>query len=210
MPDAPRVRRYVALLRANTRGRRGMFAVVVAALVAGSGVQVASPLVVRTFLDLARTGVAVERLVGVAALFIGVAVAGSALEIVRSHAGAVLAWHATNNLRRRLFRHVIDLGHSFFARAAPGNLLERVDGDVARLGRLLSGLLPELAANLLMTAGIVFVLLFEDWRVGAAVAAFAVVGVVVVDRVRRRASIRPPRLWSAARWRSFCAGAPGW
>lgn len=67
-----------------------MFAVVVAALVTGAGVQVASPLVVRTFLDLARTGVAVERLVAVAALFIGVAVAGSALEIVRSHAGAVL------------------------------------------------------------------------------------------------------------------------
>ena len=178
------IARYVTLLRTQTRGRRGMFAVVVAALVAGSGVQVASPLVVRTFLDLARTGVAVERLVAVAALFTGVAVAGSALEIVRSHAGAVLAWHAMNNLRRRLLRHVIDLGHSFFARSAPGNLLERVDGDVAKLGRLLSDLLPELAANLLMTAGIVVVLLFEDWRVGAAVAAFAVVGVVVVDRVR--------------------------
>ena len=161
-----------------------MFAVVVAALVAGAGVQVASPLVVRAFLDLTRTGAAVEQLVGVAALFVGVAVAGSALEIVRSHAGAVLAWHAMNNLRRRLFRHVIDLGHSFFARTAPGNLLERVDGDVARLGRLLSDLLPELAANLLMTAGIAVVLLFEDWRVGVAVAAFAVVGVVVVDRVR--------------------------
>ena len=161
-----------------------MFAVVVAALVAGAGVQVASPLVVRTFLDLARTGAAVEQLVGVAALFVGVAVAGSALEVVRSHVGAVLAWHAMNNLRRRLFRHVIDLGHSFFARTAPGTLLERIDGDVAKLGRLLSDLLPELAANLLMTAGIAVVLLFEDWRVGVAVAAFAVVGVVVVDRVR--------------------------
>lgn len=179
-----RVARYVALLRAHTRGRRGMFAVVVAALVAGAGVQVASPLVVRAFLDLARAGAAVERLTAVAALFVGVAVAGSALEVVRSHAGAVLAWHAMNNLRHRLFRHVIDLGHSFFARTAPGNLLERVDGDVAKLGRLLSDLLPELAANLLMTAGIAVVLLSEDWRVGAAVAAFAVVGVVAVDRVR--------------------------
>ena len=146
--------------------------------------QVASPLVVRAFLDLARAGAAVERLVAVAALFIGVAVAGPALEIVRSHAGAVLAWQAMNDLRRRLFRHSIDLGHPFFARSAPGNLLERIDGDVARLGRPLSDLLPELAANLLMTAGIVVVLLFEDWRVGAAVASFAVVGVVGVDRVR--------------------------
>ena len=176
--------RYVALLRTHTRGRRGRFAVVVAALVAGAGVQVASPLVVRAFLDLARTGAAVEQLVRVAALFIGVAVAGSALEVVRSHAGAVLAWHAMNALRHRLFRHAIDLGHSFFARSSPGNLLERIDGDVAKLGRLLSDLLPELAANLLMTAGIAVVLLFEDWRVGAAVAAFAVVGVVAVDRVR--------------------------
>ena len=161
-----------------------MFAVVVAALVAGAGVQVASPLVVRAFLDLARAGAAVDRLVAVAALFIGAALAGSALEVVRSHAGAVLAWHAMNALRHRLFRHVIDLGHSFFARSAPGSLLERIDGDVAKLGRLLSDLLPELAANLLMAAGIVVVLLFEDWRVGAAVAAFAVVGVVAVDRVR--------------------------
>ena len=161
-----------------------MFAVAVAALVAGAGMQVASPLVVRAFLDLARAGAAVERLVGAAALFIGVALVGSALEVVRSHAGAVLAWQAMNDLRHRLFRHVIDLGHSFFARSAPGSLLERVDGDVARLGRLLSDLLPELAANLLTAAGIVVVLLFEDWRVGAAVAAFAVVGAVVVDRVR--------------------------
>ncbi|MDE0024607.1 MAG: ABC transporter transmembrane domain-containing protein [Spirochaetaceae bacterium] len=161
-----------------------MFGVVVAALVAGAGAQVASPLVVRAFLDLARTGAAVDRLVAVAALFVGVAVAGSALEVLRSHAGAVLAWHAMNALRHRLFRHTIDLGHSFFARTAPGSLLERIDGDVARLGSLLSDLLPELAANLLMTAGIAVVLLFEDWRVGAAVAAFAVVGAVAVDRVR--------------------------
>ena len=114
-----------------------MFGVVVAALVAGAGAQVASPLVVRAFLDLARTGAAVDRLVAVAALFVGVAVAGSALEVLRSHAGAVLAWHAMNALRHRLFRHTIDLGHSFFARTAPGSLLERMiemqDGDI-RLG----------------------------------------------------------------------------
>ena len=176
--------RYVALVRAHTRGRQGWFAVVAAALVAGSGLQVASPLVVRAFLDLAQAGVAVERLVGMAALFIGVAVAGSGLEIVRSHAGTVLAWQAMNSLRHTLFRHTVDLAHSFFARSTSGTLLERIDGDVARLGRLLSDLLAELAANLLMTAGIVVVLLFEDWRVGVAVAAFAVVGVVVVDRVR--------------------------
>ena len=176
--------RYVALVRGHTRGRGGWFAVVVAALVAGAGLQVASPLVVRAFLDLAQAGAAVERLVGVAVLFIGVAVAGSGLEIVRSHAGAVLAWQAMNSLRRMLFLHTVDLGHSFFARSTPGTLLERIDGDVARLGRLLSDLLPELAANLLMTGGIVVVLLLEDWRVGVAVAAFAVVGAVVVDRVR--------------------------
>ena len=46
-----------------------------------------------------------------------------------------------------------------------------------------------------MTAGIVVVLLFEDWRVGAAVAAFAVVGVVVVDRVR---ALGVPRCRSSA------------
>ena len=178
------IARYVTLLRAHARGRPAVFAVMVAALIAGAGVQVASPLVVRAFLDLAQAGAGVERLAGVAALFIGIAVAGAALEIVRSHAGAVLAWQAMNSLRRRLFRHAIDLGHSFFARSAPGNLLERVDGDVAKLGRLLSDLLPELATNLLMAAGIVVVLWFEDWRVGAAVAAFAVVGAVVVDRVR--------------------------
>lgn len=176
--------RYLTLLRAHAGGRPAVFAVMVAALIAGAGMQVASPLVARAFLDLAQAGAGVERLAGVAALFIGIAVAGAALEIVRSHAGAVLAWQAMNSLRRRLFRHAIDLGHSFFARSAPGNLLERVDGDVAKLGRLLSDLLPELATNLLMAAGIVVVLWFEDWRVGAAVAAFAVVGAVVVDRVR--------------------------
>ena len=170
--------RYVALVRAHTRGRRGIFAVLVATLAAGAGVQVASPLVVREFLDLARAGAAVERLMGVAALFIGVALTGSALEVARS----VLAWQAMNNLRRELFRHTVDLGHSFFSRSTAGTLLERIDGDAAKLGRLLSDLLPELAANLLMTAGIV-VLLFEDWRVGVAVAAFAVVGALVVDRV---------------------------
>ena len=182
--SGPGLVRYVALVRVHTRGRRGWFAVVVGALVAGSGLQVASPLVVRAFLDLAQAGAAVERLVGVAALFTGVAVAGSGLEIVRSHAGTVLAWQAMNSLRRTLFRHTVDLGPSFFARSTPGTLLERIDGDVAKLGRLLSDLLAELAANLLMTGGIVVVLLFEEWRVGVAVAAFAVVGAVVVDRVR--------------------------
>ena len=176
--------RYPAVVRAHTRCRRGMFMVVVAALVAGAGVQVASPLVVQAFLDLAQAGAALERLLRVAVLFICVALAGSALDIVRSHAGTVLAWQAMNSLRRTLFRHTVDLGHSFFARSSPGTLLERIDGDVAKLGRLLSDLLMELVANLLMTAGVIVVLLFEDWRVGVAVAAFAVVGALVVDRVR--------------------------
>ena len=176
--------RYVTLVLAHTRGKGGTFLVVVATLAAGAGVQVASPLVVRAFLDLAQAGAAVERLLRTAALFVGVALAGSALDVVRSYAGNVLAWQAMNSLRRRLFRHTVDLGLSFFTRSPAGMLLERIDGDVAKLGRLLSDLLLELVANLLMTAGIVVVLLFEDWRVGVAVAAFAMVGMVVIDRVR--------------------------
>ena len=122
-------------------------------------------------------------------------------------------------VRRELFRHTVDLGHSFatrFSRSTAGTLLERIDGDAAKLGRLLSDLLPELVANLLMTTGIVVVLLFEDWRVGVAVAAFAVVGALVVDRVRAlgvprfvrsRAGDTPRRDLGARAGRPASAGA---
>ena len=168
----------------HTRGKRGVFIVVITALVAGAAVRIISPQVVRTFFDRAEAGATAEQLLRTAALFIGVAVAGLVLDVLRSYAGNLVGWHAMNSLRRGLFRHTIDLGLSFFTRSTPGTLLERVDGDVGKLGRLLSDLLLALVANLLMTIGIIVVLLFEDWRIGVAVAAFAVVGVVVFDRVR--------------------------
>jgi ABC-type branched-subunit amino acid transport system ATPase component len=172
-------------------------------LVAGTAVQLASPLIIRAFIDTATQGGAdasLERLWMLAGLFIVVTLLAQALQIGSTYFSEQLGWSATNRMRQDLAEHALRLDMAFHTAKSPGELIERVDGDVAALAAFFSQFILQIIGGALLLAGILVVLYLQDWRIGALLTGFAVVAGLVLHAIRRIAGGRWERLreaWSA-------------
>jgi hypothetical protein len=69
-----------------------------------------------------------------------------------------VAWIATNGLRIDLTRHVLALDMSFHNAHTPGELLQRIDGDVDRLANFFSQFLLQIISGALLTIGVLVLL----------------------------------------------------
>src|SRR5919199_831212 len=93
------------------------------------------------------------RLVAIAAAYIALALAAQALSVAATYGAARLAWAAGNDLRARLARHVLGLDLSFHGAHPPGELIERVDGDVTALSRFLASFALRVVGSALTLLG---------------------------------------------------------
>lgn len=160
-----------------------------AALILGHiGLQLVNPQIVRTFIDTAQAGGALGKLTGAALLFLGVAVAGQVASLAVAYLGQNVAWTATNALRLDLTLHCLRLDMPFHKAHTPGELIERIDGDVTELANFFSQLVIRLLGNGLLVLGVLLLLFREDWRVGLAAAIYVLLVVALLRRVQRLAS----------------------
>ena len=175
-------RALVRLLRPHAR-RWAALAVLVAA---SSLLLLAGPLVIRRIVDGATGDATTGGLQRLALLFLGIVVVGQIVEIVVVRAATVGAWRTTNQLRLDMTSHVLGLDHEFHRRHTPGELIQRVDGDVTSVSDLLGRVVPKALGAALLIAGMVVVVAVIDWRVGIGMAVYvaAAVGLVLVLRER--------------------------
>jgi ATP-binding cassette, subfamily B, bacterial len=176
-------RPLAALLR-PMRGRVALFAVVLAA---GSALPLAGPQLLRAFIDRAVAGRPPAVLAGIAGAYIAVALAGQALAVAAAYGAARLAWAAANELRAELAAHALGQDLSFHGAHPPGELIERVDGDVTSVSEFLSSFAPNVVGNGLTLVGVLVVVTVEDWRAGLALLGFAAAATTVVVRLRNAA-----------------------
>jgi ABC-type multidrug transport system fused ATPase/permease subunit len=101
-----------------------------------------------------------------------------------TYLGEKVAWTATNALRAELAWHCLNLDMSFHNHHTPGELIERIDGDVTQLAKFFSEFVIMLVGNLLLLGGILVVMFLEDWRVGLAFSIYAVVTLLILNRLR--------------------------
>jgi ATP-binding cassette, subfamily B, bacterial len=188
---------YAALLAQYIRPQIGTFALLVILVLTGIGFQLVNPLIVRSFLDAAESRAPLNELFGSAALFIGVALVTQAVMLAATYTSENVAWTATNMLRADLALHCLKLDMSFHKKYKPGELIERVDGDVNQLANFFSQLLVQLTGNLLLIGGVVILLALLDLRLGLAMAAIAAAGLFIVNYLNRRAVPRWERLREA-------------
>ena len=155
-------------------------------LILGSiSLQLINPQLVRRFLDAAEMGRTLDELVTTAVLFTGIALVAQLIMLAGTYIGEIVAWTATNDLRADLALHCLKLDMSFHNTHKPGELIERVDGDVNQLANFFSQLIIQLASNLLLVIGVLVLLWLEDWRVGATVTAVAIIGLGILSQLNR-------------------------
>jgi ABC-type multidrug transport system fused ATPase/permease subunit len=138
----------------------------------------------RFFIDTAISGEAVRILVWAALSFIGIALIQQVVGVSATYVGENVAWTATNALRAELASHCLTLDMSFHNNSSPGELIERIDGDVTELSNFFSQLVIRVLGNILLMMGILGAMLFEDWRVGLAFSIFATLTLVALNAVR--------------------------
>lgn len=154
------------------------------ALLGSIGLQILNPQLLGYFIDTATTGGSTQSLLTAALLFMGVALLTQILTVTATYFGENVAWTATNALRTDLVEHSLQLDLSFHKSHTPGELLERVDGDVTMLSRFFSQLVIHVLGNALLLGGILIVLFLEDWRAGLSLSIFSLVALSLLLSLR--------------------------
>ena len=173
------------MLRHYLRRRRGRVALLGALLLAGSGAQSLNPLIVRHVLDAALAGAALNTLVLWALAFIASATAAQAISVLATYLSVRIGWQATNALRVDLLRHTVALDQRFHNAHTPGEMIERVDGDVTLLSNYFSEFVVQILGSILVIVVLLVVILLQDWRVGAIFGGFVVVSWALLLSLRR-------------------------
>jgi ATP-binding cassette subfamily B protein/ATP-binding cassette subfamily C protein len=159
---------YWDLLGPYLTRQRGQFWLLTGLLLSSIGLQIINPQIMRRFIDAALEGETVERLIVTAVAYIGIALFQQAVAVSATYVGENVAWNATNALRAELARHCLHLDMSFHNDTSPGELIERIDGDVMELSNFFSQLVVRVIGNLVLMAGICVTLVIEEWHVGLA------------------------------------------
>jgi len=175
---------YWDLLAKYIKHQKGRFALLTILLLSAIGLQVLNPQIMRFFIDATQTSAETRVLVIAALVFISIAIIQQIFGVSATYIGEIVAWSATNALRADLAQHCLGLDMSYHNNASPGELIERIDGDVTELSNFFSQLVIRVFGNLLLMIGILIALLLEDWRIGLAFAVFAFVTLIVLNAVR--------------------------
>jgi ATP-binding cassette, subfamily B, bacterial len=152
-------------------------------LLFGIGLQLVNPQILRSFIDSAMSGKPLDLLTRMALIFIGVAVAQQLVGVLVVYITENLGWATTNDLRLELARYCLGLDMSFHTAHTPGEMIERIDGDVMALSNFFSQFIQQVFGNILLVLGILLVLLRENWRISLPLAIFVALTAGVLLRL---------------------------
>lgn len=175
---------YWDLLSQHIRPQKGRFILLSILLFGSIGLRIFAPQIMRTFIDSALAGEALRTLTNTALAFIGVALLQQVIAVSVTYVGENVAWTATNALRAELAWHALNLDMRFHNDHSPGELIERIDGDVTELATFFSQFALNLVSNGLLLLGILIALFVEDWRAGLGFTVYAIATIWILGRLK--------------------------
>jgi len=176
---------YRATLSTYLRPHRGRVVVLALLLLGSIGLQLVIPLILRDFIDTALAGSAVAGLTTAGIAYLVAGILNQLLDAGASYLGADIGWSATNRLREELTSHLFSLDMGFHNDTTPGEMIERVDGDVTAISEFISRFLVRLIAAGVLLAGVVIVCWFESPVMGLTITLYVVAVVLFLIRLRK-------------------------
>ncbi|HLJ35592.1 MAG TPA: ABC transporter ATP-binding protein [Ktedonobacteraceae bacterium] len=181
------IKRYILLLSKYLRPLKLRTTLLAIVLLCGIALQLLDPQILAYFIDTALAGGATITLLLAGLLFILVALANQGVMVVQTYLSQYIAWTATNQLRTDLLAHCLSLDMSFHKARTPGEMIERIDGDVDALSNFFSQFAISLLTSLLLVIAVLFLLWRIDWRVGLALMLFSIGTFLLLMYLRNRA-----------------------
>jgi ATP-binding cassette subfamily B protein/ATP-binding cassette subfamily C protein len=154
-------------------------------LLGSIALQVINPQIIGSFIDAATSGKTQQKLVGAAVAFMAIAILIQALSVIATYLSETIAWSATNALRLDLAHHCLHLDLTFHKTHTPGELLERIDGDVNALSRFFSQMVIHILGNILLLVGMLIVLWWENPLAGISLTLFSLSALTVLLSLHR-------------------------
>lgn len=142
------------------------------------------PQILKTFIQSAIAGKPLFLLINIALLFFGAAVGEQIVSVVEVFVAGRLGWVVTNTLRKDLTLHCLRLDPSFFSTYTPGELIERVDGDISSLNDLFSRFVVYVVGNIILLVGIVVAIFFVSAIIGITLALFSFLTLIILNTLR--------------------------
>ncbi|MDQ0112478.1 ABC transporter ATP-binding protein [Paenibacillus harenae] len=179
------IKQYWRLLSSYLRHERRKLAVLALLLIAGIGLQLWNPQIMRQFIDDAmKPGVTIGALIGSAVLFIVLALLYQLVTVCSGYIGEQVGWTATNELRGDLAKHCLHLDQTFHKDRTSGEMIQRIDGDVNELSNFFSSFVFALSANALLISGVLVMMFLEDWILGLGMTLFVIAAIFALQRIR--------------------------
>ncbi|MBE0699056.1 MAG: ABC transporter ATP-binding protein, partial [Anaerolineaceae bacterium] len=191
----PSLRQYRDLLSRYLKPQIGRVILMAAVLLAGIAVQLINPQVLRYFLDTAQASGPLRSLYTAAGVFLAFAILQQVMSLAAHYTAAMVGWASTNRLRSDLALHILRLDMPFHKSHTPGELIERVDGDVTQLSNYLSMFSVNVVGNGLLVVGILALLFRENTWVGLGLLAYILLTLLVLRSIQKLAVPR----WAAER-----------
>ena len=181
-------RSHTNLLAEHLRPQTGSVILLAILLFGDLGLRLISPQIIRQFIDAVPTSNR-QTLTYIAILFIMVSVSQQVLAVCVAYVSGNVTWGATNSLRSRLAQHCLYLDMNFHNSKTPGEMIERIDGDINALDNFFSQFVIQILGNVILMLGIVILLFVEDWRAGIGLLGFAILGLLIALHLRRVAIV---------------------
>jgi ABC-type multidrug transport system fused ATPase/permease subunit len=178
---------YRATLTTYLTPLRGRVTLLSALLLGSIGLQLAVPQFLRTFIDAAASREAAAGMVAIGVAYLVAGVINQFLDAGAAYLGADIGWSATNRLREELGAHLLTLDMGFHNETTPGEMIERVDGDVTAISDFISRFLVRLLGAAVLLLGVLVVCWLEDYRLGVAVTLYVIAVLFLLLRLRNLA-----------------------
>lgn len=179
--DVP-LRRYWNLLVIYLRPLWRKASLLAIVLLGSIALQLMNPQILSHFIDTAVSGGSSEVLFRGALLFLFAGLANQFLSAGATYLGANVGWLATNQLRVDLTDHCLHLDMAFHNDRTPGELIERIDGDVTALSNFFSQFVVKIVGSILVVVGVNIALYLRDVRIGLALTIYSLLAIAVLNR----------------------------
>jgi ATP-binding cassette, subfamily B, bacterial len=155
-----------------------------ALLLASIALQAGGPQFLSRFIDAVRAEMPMSYLWLNAAFFLVIVVAGQLVYAWSAYVSAGVGWNATNALRTDLLLHCLRLDMGFYKEHTPGELIERVDGDVNLLGNFFSQFIVQILGNALLIVIVLIFIFLADGRAGLILSGYLLFAAFTLLRVQ--------------------------
>jgi len=176
--------KYFQLLRKYLLPLRVEMLALAFTLLAYIGLSLYAPQFLKRFLNQVVEGGATVELIWLAVAF-GIAnLSFRAVEVLTTYLTGRVSWAATNALREDFMKHCLSMSMPFHHGKTPGEMIERIDGDISNLREFFSTFVTRLLGSALLLIGILVFLFLENLVVGAIFSLFSILTLVVCGYIR--------------------------